>query len=787
MEGMWGPTIEESIKDNKDVDLSWMLPFWESFTDCLIELDARHNVVFIRRKADSSFTLTDIAGKSFLDIAIEKDRNLVENNLEQLKSGAVSYLRFQSLSKFNKYYRWTLVPYYSDGVYSGCHGVGIDVTDHTLKEITLNWQHAVLEEGRDFVRIFDMNGKILYSNFGVYSMTGYDPNSEPPTSDQLYSPTHLAAVRSEGYRALEESGFWIARGELIHRNGTLIPIEHTMFNISNENDEVILVATVIRDITVFIEHEEKLEKARKVAETANLAKSEFLSRMSHEIRTPMNAIIGMINIGLDADDIYRKNYCFAKADTAAKHLLELINDILDMSKIEADRLELACSKFDFEKMLKNITTITNVRAVKKHLHFVVNLEPSVPEFVLSDELRISQVITNLLSNSIKFTPENGTIILDINKVEEIGDDCILKIAVSDTGIGISEEQQKRLFKSFNQADASIAQKYGGSGLGLAICKRIVEMLGGEIWIESELGAGAKFIFTIKVKEVDMPSRPKLSKNIDPKDIRVLAVDDCSATREYFLHAMEVLNLHCDVASSGREALEMISDSTKDPYNFFFIDWKMPEMDGIELTKHVKKLYGNNANVIIASAYDSIDIEKDALAVGVDLIISKPLFTSTLIYAINTCMGEEENFEHESNSDVNNYHNAFLGHTILVAEDIEINREIMSAVLEDTGVCIEYAENGKLAVSMFCEHPEKYSLILMDINMPEMDGYEATRQIRANGLPESHSVPIIAMTANVFKEDIDKCLDAGMNDHTGKPIDANELFDKLSKHLGVSLV
>jgi len=787
MEGLWGKIIEESVIDRDEINLSWMLPFWESFTDCVIELDANHNVVYIRRKAESSFILRDIAGKSFFDIAADKDLSLVEYNFEQLKSGSVPQLRFQFLSKFDKYYRWTLIPFFKDGIYSGCHGVGIDVTDNTLKEITLNWQHAILEEGRDFVRIFDMSGNILYSNPGVYKMTGYDPAFEPPTSEQLYTPAHLAAVRSKGYKALKKKGYWIARGELIHRDGTLIPIEHTMTSITDDNDETFLVATIIRDITVFIEHEKKLEEAKRAAEAASVAKSEFLSRMSHEIRTPMNAIIGMISIGMDADDVLRKNYCFSKADTAAKHLLDLINDILDMSKIEADKLELSYCEMDFEKTLKDITSIINVRAANKQLHFIVNLDTSVPAYILSDELRLSQVITNLLTNAIKFTPEDGTVVLDITKVKESGDDIVIQISVSDSGIGISEEQQQRLFKSFNQADAGIAQKYGGTGLGLAICKRIVELLGGDIWLESELGVGSKFAFTFNAKKIDKAPQKNSLKDISLRNLHILSVDECAATREYFIHTMEGLNIDCDVSSNGHEAIEMINSAKENPYNIFFIDWKMSDMDGIELTQHIKKVCGKEVPVIMTSAHDCTNFEKDALAAGVTLFVSKPLFSSTLVDAINICMGETQIHDEEIHKDFANRHDVFSKYTILIAEDIEINREIMSAVLEDTGVKIDYAENGKLAVSMFCEHPDKYSLILMDINMPELNGYEATRQIRALDIEKARNVPIIAMTANVFKDDIDKCIESGMNDHTGKPICANELFDKLCKYLRTAVM
>jgi len=646
MEHLWGKVIEETAPGVQDTDLTWMIPFWESFTDCIIELDARHTIRYIRKREDSSFVLTDIVGTSFIGIAAEKDRDLVAANLEKLERSAVPHLRFQFLSTLGNYYRWTLVPFFNQGIYAGCHGVAVDVTEQTKKEITLHWQRAVMESSRDFVRIFDMEGHSLYMSPGAFAMTGYDLLSEAPSSKQIYTQKHYETVYGEGLQTVRDHGFWAGRGELVSRDGTLIPIEHTMFSIKEEKSDITLIASLIRDITVFLEHEKRLEEARFAAEAASIAKSEFLSRMSHEIRTPMNAIIGMINIGMGTDDLERKDYSFKRADGAAKHLLGLINDILDMSKIEADKLELSYDTFDLEKALRNIANIANVKAEEKHLEFVVNLDYLVPSYIYCDEMRLSQVISNLLTNAIKFTPERGTVILNIAVMEEDNEDIVLRIEVADTGIGISKEQQERLFTSFNQAEASISQKYGGTGLGLAISKRIVELMGGEIWIESELGKGSKFIFTLRTKK----------------------------------------------------------------------------MEGLS--------------------------------------------SATL---------------HEAQRDMPVRYD-FANHTILIAEDIEINREVMSAILEETGIHVDYAENGKMAVDLFLARPDKYGLILMDINMPEMDGYQATETIRALDRKEAKEIPIIAMTANVFREDIEKCLASGMNDHTGKPIDADQLFGKLNKYL-----
>ena len=378
---------------------------------------------------------------------------------------------------------------------------------------------------------------------------------------------------------------------------------------------------------------------------ASRAKSDFLSHMSHEIRTPLNAVIGMINIGIASDDINRMKHCLERAAGASAHLLGLINDILDMSKIEAEKFELSYAGFNLGKMLENVINVANVRAEEKRQSLTVDLAGDVPGRIECDELRLSQVITNLLTNAIKFTPAEGSVVLSVENAQEEGTEVTLRFQVSDTGIGISEEQQKRLFSAYSQADAGISREFGGTGLGLAISKRIVELMGGEIRVESELGRGAKFIFTIKTARA------------------------------------------------------------------------LPEESPEEA-----------ADLPVKCRYD------------------------------------------------------FCGHTLLIAEDVEINREIMSAVLEETGVFVDFAETGKAAVSMFNGRPDKYSLILMDIQMPEMDGYKATETIRALGFDKAKNIPIIAMTANVFREDIEKCMLCGMNGHIGKPIDTVALPGILSKYL-----
>jgi len=536
-------------------------------------------------------------------------------------------------------------------------------------------------------------------------------------------------------------------------------------------------------------------KAEEEAYNASRAKSDFLSHMSHEIRTPLNAIIGMTGIASGTKDPDKIKYCLDRVSSASKHMLSIINDILDMSKIEANKFDLSNSEFNLEKMLMSIINVTNVRAEEKHQNFVVDLNVNVPPFIISDELRLSQVITNLLTNAIKFTPDNGTVILSIDTADESvdesaessevesGEDIILKISVADTGIGISEEQQERLFTSYNQADSSIANKFGGTGLGLAISKRIVELMQGKIWIESELGKGSKFLFTVKVKKGTGKNRTNLAAKINKEDIRILAVDDSEETRVYFIHLMKAYDLPYSIAASGTEALKLINENNGKPYNIFFVDWHMPNMDGIELTKKIREIYGDKVFVILFSTTDWNDIEADALAAGVNQFIPKPVFPSSLINAINDCIEINPNKESDIRDENGEIVFDFTGHTILIAEDVEINREILSTILEKTSVSIDFAENGKEAVSLFKNNPDKYTLVFMDVNMPEMDGYEATRTIRALPVKQAKDICIIAMTANVFREDIDKCLSAGMNDHIGKPINPVILYEKINENLG----
>jgi len=521
-----------------------------------------------------------------------------------------------------------------------------------------------------------------------------------------------------------------------------------------------------------------VDAAKNKSDTESRHKSAFLANMSHEIRTPMNAIIGMTTIGKSASDSIRKDYCFSKIEDASNHLLGVINDILDMSKIEANKFELSEAEFDLENTLRRVVNVVNFRIDEKHQKFSVHIDRSIPRILIGDDQRIAQVITNLLGNAVKFTPEQGVITLAVRLAGKGSDICTLQISVSDTGIGINPEQKEKIFKSFEQAESSTTRKYGGTGLGLAISKSIVELMGGNIWVESEIGKGSTFFFTIQLKRSANEKHKSLSADINLKNVRILTVDDDRDVLTYFNDIAQGFEIMCDTAISGEEALELIEQ--KGGYNIYFIDWKMPVMDGIQLVREIRSRVKKNSIVIMISAAEWSAVASEAKSAGVDKFLSKPLFPSTIAEMINECLGVDEQQAKKSKSA--DIAGIFAGKRILLVEDVEINREIVLALLEPTKLEIACAENGLEAVRMFSETPSKYDMIFMDIQMPEMDGYDATKRIRALNNPIAKTIPIIAMTANVFKEDIERCLAAGMDNHVGKPLDFDEVLEKLRKYL-----
>jgi len=527
-----------------------------------------------------------------------------------------------------------------------------DLREHfKLKEIQdLAWQRlqAMLDSSPMLCAIFDKDGNILETNQGVMSL--FRLADRQTYIDRFYelSPEYQpdGSVSREEISRNMKKAFDKGRAhfEWLHQtlDGIPIPCEVNLERVHlGENDVVI---AYVRDLSEQKEMLAQLEGAFEREQVANRAKSRFLSNMSHEIRTPMNAITGMITIAKNSGDIARKDYCLSKIEGAASYLLGIINQILDMSKIEADKFELHSHPFEIEKMARDITGVLSLQIEEKNLNLVVDIDKTIPRFIVSDELRLAQVLTNLLANAVKFTPEGGDISLSIRRLPD--GDNFLRLEVADTGIGIPLEHQSRLFGAFEQAEFDTSHKFGGTGLGLAISKRIVELMGGAIRAESEPGKGSRFIFTLPFETEDA-IRGATSPDSQPRDLTP---------------------------------------------------------------------------------------------------------------------------------------NCFMGHTVLLAEDVDINREIVVTLLEPTGLTVECAEDGEQALRMFRDRPDRYDMIFMDLQMPNLDGINATRRIRELGIPKAKVIPIVAMTANAFQEDIENCLSNGMNDHLGKPLDFTLVLDKLRRYL-----
>lgn len=524
---------------------------------------------------------------------------------------------------------------------------------------------------------------------------------------------------------------------------------------------------------------ENLRNALAQAEAASRAKSDFLSRMSHEIRTPMNAIIGMSTLAAQCvNDPKQVADCISKVGLSARFLLSLINDILDMSRIESGKMVVRQEKFPFEELLNGINGIIYEQAVKKGLDYDCVLTSFTNQYYIGDAMKIQQVLVNLLGNAIKFTPAGGKIQLIIHQGKVDKDVAYMTFTVNDTGVGISEAFQKKMFDPFEQGNTSTQTPYGGTGLGLAICKNLVSMMDGKISVNSIEGVGSEFTVELKLGICeDVVVSNRLKQEVNLSCLHTLVVDDDIVICEHTRNILQDIGMQAEWVDSGRHAVELVTErwKRKKIFDIILIDWKMPDMDGIETTKQIREIVGPDVTIIIMTAYDWTEIESDARAAGVNMFMTKPLFKSSITSAFEQVYLQkktEQKTEVEINYD-------FTGMRVLLVEDHILNVEVAKRLLESKGVCVEVAENGLAAIESFTMAGEDYfDLILMDIRMPMMDGLTAAKSIRHLKKAYAKTVPIVAMSANAFDEDVEKSKAAGMNAHLAKPIEPAVLFATL---------
>ncbi len=641
----------------------------------------------------------------------------------------------------------------------------------------VNAELAVIDANGDYILKGDsFKNSSLFEFYKSYNAT--DPKSSTELFNKITSSTgSVPMINSHkqecilAFTPVSASVGWTMLGLVPAKDLDVDTENWLLFGVVSAG----LLILFLFDLLCILYFNKRLQTAAREAESANKAKTDFLSTMSHDIRTPMNAIIGLTTIAeKNLGDVESTGENLRKISLASNHLLTLINDILDISKVESGKLKLSPLTFSIVETVENLVTVSQPMIKEKNIEFSFHTNQMEKEYLYTDQLRLNQIYINILSNAIKYTEPGGRVSVDLRQEKSDKPGCVrLTYVVADTGIGMSPEFMETMYQPFSRQIDSRVNSIQGTGLGLAITKQMVDLLGGTIECQSEQGKGTTFTIVLDIQEADRQREDMQLESVD-----VLIVDDDEIMLQTTVDILESLGASAEQAPSGLEALGMIEHrhlSGKD-YDAIIIDWKMPEIDGLETIRRIRAEIDATIPILLISAYDWSDIEEKAKAAGANAFVSKPLFRSTLYDKINDLIGvESKSIEPEDDySDLQGLH-------ILVAEDNDINWEIISAILSMYGITTDRAENGRICVDMMRTAAEgSYELIFMDVQMPEMNGLDATREIRGLEDPWASSIPIIAMTADAFSENVMECLDAGMNGHIAKPVDIKIVIKEIRR-------
>ena len=759
----------------------------ENSPDVIMRFDRNYRHLYVNERVES---MTGIPASNFINRThkeigfTQEQSDFFDDAIEQVFSSSKSH-HIEFMLPNGTWVDWILYPEFNyQGEVKSVISTARDVTEQKhatdkLQKSETRFRELVEHFGANyFFYKHDTEGVFNYLSPSAATMLGY------PLEDLM---THYSEYLADSpiNKDIEINTQMTLSGEIVPpyiiemvtASGEQCFLEAAEFAVYDSDNNIVGVQGIANNITESKQAEEELKKAKQIAEEATKAKSDFLANMSHEIRTPMNAIIGMSGLALRTNlDKKQRNY-IEKVNRAGEGLLGIINDILDFSKIEAGKMDMEAVDFDLEVVMDNLANLVGLKAEDKDIELLFDMAADVPTALVGDPLRLGQILINLGNNAVKFT-EEGEIVVSVRVKESFEGSVLLHFAVRDSGIGMTPEQQSKLFQSFSQADSSTTRKYGGTGLGLTISKRLSEMMGGEIWVESEAGKGSTFQFTAQFNlQADAPVgriKPELP---ELKSLNVLVVDDNATAREIMVDILNPFNFKVAAFSSGSSVIEYIREDDN-RCDLIVMDWKMPKLDGVETAREIQKL-GIAAPVILVTAYGREEALESADDVKFAGILSKPVSPSDILDVILTAFG------HESSSIKRKTHQSedeleaaihIRGAKVLLVEDNEMNQELALELLANGGVIAQVAENGQEALDMLSK--ESFDGVLMDCQMPVMDGYTATRELRKQ--EQFKDLPVIAMTANVMSGDKEKVMDAGMNDHIGKPINVREMFCTMAK-------